>query len=517
MRIALVQPNVSVGDIKGNIKKMREFYAKAMEFSPDVIIYPELSVSGYPPEDLVLKNHFVQNNVEAVEQFAKDCAKEITVLAGFPETNQRGFFNSMAVIQASQIKQIYRKRILPNYGVFDERRYFRPGAESLTVNVKGLTMVLTICEDIWRPEWLDVFLRDFQRKDIIVNISASPYHTGKLDQRKTLLSYCSKYFDCALAYCNLVGGQDELVFDGRSMFLDSSGDVISQAKAFHEDILVADFELGVGKKGARKISVNPLKVSPEHFPVKSLDPIAEIYDALVLGTRDYVLKNKFQKVLIGLSGGIDSALTAAIAVDALGAQNVVGITMPSKFNSAETISDAEIVAKNLNMEFHTIQISAILEQFNNTLTSMQGWTDAGVAYENLQARIRGTILMSLSNQFCYMVLTTGNKSETAVGYSTLYGDTAGGFAVIKDVPKTVVYQLAEYFNKKNKKEIIPVSVIKRVPTAELRLNQKDTDTLPDYEILDKIIKMYIEEDLPAEKIISEGFAAGCCQQGDKND
>jgi len=506
MRIVLAQPNVSVGDIKGNIVKMHKFYAEAVELKPDVVVFPELCICGYPPEDLLLKNHFLEDTFKAMEEFAKDCSdKEISVITGFAESNTRGYFNSLAVLQAGQIKQIYRKRILPNYGVFDERRYFRPGTESVTINIKGLTIVLTICEDIWRPEWLDVFLRDFHRKDVILNISASPFHTGKIEQRRNLLSYCAKYFDCALAYCNLIGGQDELVFDGRSMFLDSTGKILSQAKAFSEDLLAADIELVTGKKGGRKVEVIPLKISTEHFPVKPMEEVAEVYEALILGTKDYVLKNRFKKVLIGISGGVDSAVTAAIAVDALGAENVIGVTMPSRFNSPETISDSEIVAKNLGIEFYTIPISVILEQFNNTLKSVEGWTDTGVAYENLQARIRGTILMSLSNQFGYLVLTTGNKSETAVGYSTLYGDTAGGFAVIKDVLKTMVYKIAEYVNEVHKREVIPKSVIKRVPTAELRPNQKDTDTLPEYEVLDKIIKMYIEEDLSAEKIIAAGI------------
>jgi NAD+ synthase (glutamine-hydrolysing) len=506
MRIVLAQPNVAVGDIKGNIVKMHKLYEEAVELKPDVVVFPELCICGYPPEDLLLKNHFFEDTFKGLEEFAKDCSdKDVSVITGFAESNAKGYFNSLAVLQAGQIKQVYRKRILPNYGVFDERRYFRPGTESVTINIKGLTIVLTICEDIWRPEWLDVFLRDFQRKDVILNISASPFHTGKIEQRRNLLSYCAKYFDCALAYCNLIGGQDELVFDGRSMFLDSTGIVLSQAKAFSEDLLAADIELETGKKGARKITVSPLKISTEHFPVKPMEEVAEVYEALVLGTKDYVLKNHFKKVIIGISGGIDSAVTAAIAVQALGAENVVGVTMPSSFNSPETISDSEIVAKNLGIEFHTIAISGILEQFNNTLKSMQGWTDATVAYENLQARIRGTILMSLSNQFGFLVLTTGNKSETAVGYSTLYGDTAGGFAVIKDVPKTMVYKIAEYMNEVHKKEVIPQSVIKRVPTAELRANQKDTDTLPEYDVLDKIIRMYIEEDLSAEKVIGSGI------------
>ncbi len=506
MRIALAQPDVTVGDIKGNVKKLKCFYEEATKLQADLVVFPELCICGYPPEDLLLKSHFIKDNQHAVEQIARDCSDgDVSVIVGFAEMNSKGFFNSLAVLQHGKIEKIYRKRILPNYGVFDERRYFRPGTESGIINVKGLHIVLAICEDIWHPEWLDLLLRDSPHKDMIVNISASPFHVGKLEQRREIVSYCARYFDCAVAYCNLVGGQDELVFDGRSMFLDRAGSIVSQAKAFGEDMLIADIEPAAGKKGTRKIVITPVngRKSP---PEQLMEPVVEVYEALVLGTRDYVLKNHFKKVLIGISGGIDSAVTAAIAVEALGAKNVTGVTMPSKFNSPETISDSEIVAKNLGIEFHTIPISGILEQFNSTLKSLRSWTDTGVAYENLQARIRGTILMSMSNQFGLLVLTTGNKSETAVGYSTLYGDTAGGFAIIKDVPKTMVYKIAEYLNKVHKKEIIPRSVIKRVPTAELRAGQKDTDTLPEYDVLDKIIKMYIEEDLPAEKIVGEGIA-----------
>jgi NAD+ synthase (glutamine-hydrolysing) len=506
MRIVLAQPNVSVGDIKDNINKMHLFYSQAAELGADIVVFPELCICGYPPEDLLLKSHFVEDNNLALEQFAKDCAdKDIAVITGFAEKNKTGFFNSLAVLQKGRIEKIYRKRILPNYGVFDERRYFRPGTESVTINIKGLSIVLTICEDIWQPEWLDVFLRDFPRKDVIVNISASPFHIGKIDQRQKVLSRCATYLDCAVAYCNLIGGQDELVFDGRSMFLDATGAIVSQAKAFAEDLLVADIGLTAGRKGSKRVVINPVKTETKRSSTKPTSVVAEVYEALVLGTRDYVLKNGFRKVLVGLSGGIDSSLTAAIAVDALGTENVVAVTMPSKFNSPQTINDASVVAKNLGIEFHTIPISEVLERFHKTLGIVKGWSEVGVAYENLQARIRGTILMSLSNQFSYLVLTTGNKSEIAVGYTTLYGDTAGGFAVIKDVPKTMVYQLANYVNKIHKRAVIPQSIIARPPTAELKQNQKDTDLLPEYSLLDRILKGYIEDDKSPKELVSQGL------------
>ena len=499
LRVALGQFNASVGDITGNVKIMRRFYEQAVKSNVDILVFPEMAVCGYPPEDLLLKNHFLEENRLAVEQMAKNCPKK-TVIVGFAEAGDKGYFNSLAVLEKGQIKKIYRKCILPNYGVFDERRYFRPGTGSVIVNVNQMAVVLTICEDIWHLEWMDKFLKEIRCKDIIINISASPFYVGKLDKRQEVLRHCATYFDCAVAYCNLVGGQDELVFDGRSMFLDSTGQVICRAKAFDEDLLIADIDLADGKR----VMVKSAAQQPMPEP---MDAVAEVYGALVLGTRDYVLKNGFSKVVVGLSGGIDSALTVAIAVDALGAQNVLGITMPSKFNSPDTISDAEKVAKNLDIEFRTIPIASVLNNFNDTLSIVEGWEDCGIAYENLQARIRGTILMSLSNRFSYMVLTTGNKSETAVGYSTLYGDSAGGFAVIKDVPKTMVYDLARHVNKINNKELIPQSVIDRVPSAELKEGQKDTDSLPEYDLLDRIIKGYIEDDKSPNELIKQGLPA----------
>jgi NAD+ synthase (glutamine-hydrolysing) len=331
---------------------------------------------------------------------------------------------------------------------------------------------------------------------MVLNISASPFHLGKIELRKEIVSQCVSQFKCPACYCNLVGGQDELVFDGRSMFADAAGNIVAMAKGFDEDLLIADV---VMRNGA--VRIEPQGVSA----IAHLDILDETYHALVLGTRDYVKKNSFAKAIVGLSGGIDSGVTAAIAVAALGAQNVIGITMPSKYNSPDTISDAQTCAKNLGIKFMTIPIGPVLERFNDSLKQAPGWDSSGIAYENLQARIRGTILMSLSNQWNAIVLTTGNKSETAVGYATLYGDTAGGFAVIKDVFKTMVYKLAQYINDLNGRVIIPKSVIDRVPTAELRPNQKDTDSLPEYDLLDKILKGYVEEDLSARQLIDQGL------------
>jgi NAD+ synthase (glutamine-hydrolysing) len=400
------------------------------------------------------------------------------------------------VLQNGRLINIYRKGLLPNEGVFDEPRYFEPGNKPMIVTLDGLNIAITICRDIWDINWLGRFLKSAEQIDALLNISASPFHLGKIKTRQDVVGDCAKRFSCPVGYCNLVGGQDELVFDGRSMFADATGKIVAMAKAFEDDLLTAD----ITKKG-KAVRVEPQRQSG----VADIEAPEEAYRALVLGTKDYVLKNGFNKVLIGLSGGIDSALTAAVAVAALGPENVIGITMPSKFNSAETISDAERCAKNLGIKFMTIPIGSVLEQFNGSLEKADGWDSSGLAYENLQARIRGTILMSLSNQFGALVLTTGNKSEIAVGYTTLYGDTAGGFAVIKDVFKTMVYKLARYINEINGREVIPKSVIDRVPTAELRPNQKDSDSLPEYDLLDEILKGYVEEDKSAQQLIDGGL------------
>jgi len=496
MRVALAQFNAVVGDLQGNAEKMRQLYTRAVKARAELLIFPELAVCGYPPEDLLHKKHFLKDNRRIVEQLAAGCP-DLTMIVGFAEGPGKANYNAAAVMSGGRIQKIYRKTMLPNYGVFDERRYFQPGTSPVVIDIKAVKIAITICFDIWNLGYLSNLLSPVEPFDLLANISASPFHVGKISTREQILARCAQHFGCAVAYCNLVGGQDELVFDGRSMFADSTGRIVLKAAAFEEDFVLAEVIPTIESK----VQVDAVIGQPR----PPLDPVEEIYRALVLGTRDYVRKNRFRKVLIGLSGGIDSSVTAAIAADALGSENVVGISMPSRFNTAETISDAERLAKNLGIGFHTIPIEPILTQFHQSLSAIEGWNDEGIAYENLQARIRGCILMSLSNQFGSLVLTTGNKSETAVGYATLYGDTAGGFGVIKDVPKTMVYELARYINTTAGREIIPRDVLTRAPSAELRPDQKDTDSLPDYELLDKILKGYVEQDKSAQELIDQGL------------
>ena len=496
MRIGLGQFNAVVGDLTGNTEKMRQIYNQAIRADVDLLAFPELAVCGYPPEDLLHKQHFLKDGSLALSRLAADCP-DTTMVVGFAEGNSLHCYNSAAVLQDGRISKTYRKALLPNYGVFDERRYFQTGTEPLIINVKNLNVAISICYDIWNVELMSRFLQNVGRIHMILNISASPFHTGKIKAREEIVHRCAKKFGCAVAYCNLVGGQDELVFDGRSMFADPTGRIVIKARAFDDDVVMADV-LADGDGAVQIKPTHPAAPQPA-------DLVDEIYQALVLGTRDYTRKNGFQKVLLGLSGGIDSSVTAAIAVAALGADNVVGISMPSEFNSPETISDAERLAENLGIEFHTIPIGSVLSQFHDSLQTVEGWDSRGIAFENLQARIRGCILMSLSNQFGSLVLTTGNKSETAVGYSTLYGDTAGGFGIIKDVPKTTVYKLAGHINKIGGRQIIPADVITRPPSAELRPDQKDSDSLPDYDLLDRILKGYVEEDKSVAQLVGQGL------------
>ena len=491
LKIAIAQFNAVVGDFKGNIEAINRFCRNAAGSGADMVIFPELSLCGYPPEDLLLKEHFLKDNQLAAEKLAERC-NDIIAVIGFARKYNGKCYNALAVLQGGEISNVYHKSILPNYGVFDERRYFEPGKEPLALDINGISVIFTICEDIWDADRLEDFLESIGQKDLIVNISASPFHMGKISERKAILSRCAKKFNCAAAYCNLVGGQDELVFDGQSMLLNNRGEVAAAAKAFEEDLLIAEIE---------KNSAGGINIKADDRAVGQSELLSDVYKALVLGTGDYVTKNGFKKVALGLSGGIDSALTAAIAVEALGAENVLGVTMPSKFNSAETIIDAQRTAEKLGIAFETIPISAMLSSADETLAAIEGWNSSGLAYENLQARLRGCIMMSLSNQFGYLILTTGNKSETAVGYSTLYGDTAGGFAVLKDVPKTMVYELSRYINKIKGREVILETVITRPPSAELRADQKDSDSLGDYDTLDKILKGYVEEDKSIRQLI----------------
>jgi NAD+ synthase (glutamine-hydrolysing) len=497
VRIALGQFNATVGDLAGNVEKMKRMWSQAMEAGVDLVLFPELAICGYPPEDLVYKRQFVLDNRAALDELAGACPKK-TLVAGFVDSSNGELFNAAAVIREGRVVSMYHKGLLPNYSVFDEQRYFVPGGEPVVLDVGGLRTAVTICQDIWDEQWLGELFKGIGRIDLLVNISASPFHVSKVYTRFRIVAQCADIFGGAVAYCNLVGGQDELVFDGRSILADSAGKIVTMAKAFEEDLLLADIEAD-----ATGVHVKPLQ-PPASQPQ---EPVAEIYQALVLGTRDYTHKNGFQQVLLGISGGIDSAVTAAIAAAALGPQNVICVTMPSRFNSPETIADAKRVADNLGCPLLTIPIEPILTPFHQSLKAEPRWNDKGLAYENLQARIRGMILMSLSNQTGALVLTTGNKSEVSVGYSTLYGDTAGGFSTIKDVTKTMVYELAAHINKLAGREVIPEDVIRRVPTAELRPNQKDSDSLPEYDLLDRIITGYVEQDRSAKELVESGLPA----------
>lgn len=498
LRIGLAQINATVGDMWGNGEIMARMIGSAKSESVDLLVFPELCVCGYPPEDLLHKPKFIADNRSAMQALLGE-TQGLTVIAGYAQGDKSKCFNAAAVLCNGKMQQIYQKGQLPNYGVFDEKRYFTAGQTPVIIERKGLRIAVTICEDIWDLDWQDAFLDDQKETlDLIINLSASPFHAGKDQQRQEVLAQCARHFKCPIAYCNLVGGQDELVFDGRSMIVNAQGDVVAQAKKFQEDLCVIDLE-------SQKDTLQITPVGSSALDSEPLDEIGEVYEALVLGTRDYIHKNGFSKVVLGLSGGIDSALVAAIAAEALGNDNVVAITMPSRFNTDETCGDAETLAENLGIEFHTVPIGDTLDAFSKTLSSIDGWDENGLAYENLQARIRGTILMSYSNQFGWLVLTTGNKSETAVGYSTLYGDTAGGFAVIKDVPKTLVYKLCDYINSQAGREVIPRTIITRPPSAELRADQKDSDSLPDYDLLDAILKNYVELDHSAAQLIEDGF------------
>ncbi len=518
LRIVQAQINTTVGDLDGNRAKIASSIQQAKQLKADIVTFPELAVSGYPPEDLILKNHFLKDCKDTVHEIAREVSG-ITALIGFPAGERKAAYNAAALITDGRVVSVYYKMELPNYGVFDEKRYFTPGTTPLVFLLDGTPILVTICEDIWvEGNALEKYGKE-RGVAVSLNISGSPYHAGKLSIQQDIAARFARGTNSYLCYNNLVGGQDELVFNGTSLVVDPAGRLVARAALFEEGLLVTDIEVDPSRKltgragsghereeavvvrgysgGARE------KTAPA---VVSLpDRVEEIYRALVLGTRDYVRKNGFKKVVMGLSGGIDSSLVAAIAVDALGAENVNGVTMPSVYTSSETFSDAGELAENLGVRLITVPIKEIFSTYIDQLSVVFGDSAEGVWAENLQARIRGNILMALSNKYGWLVLTTGNKSETAVGYSTLYGDTAGGFAIIKDVPKTVVYELSACVNKVAGTEVIPKSVIVRPPTAELRPNQKDEDSLPPYAVLDRILAHYVEEDMSPDEIIALGF------------
>ncbi|MGC8659123.1 MAG: NAD+ synthase [Desulfomonilaceae bacterium] len=510
LRIAQAQINPTVGAISENMSKILSQVEMAVAAGADVVTFPELALTGYPPEDLLLRRSFVRENIEALNDLAQRC-HGISAIVGFADCVDDSVFNAAALMSDGSIIGTYHKIELPNYGVFDEKRYFKPGGRCLIFDISGVRFSVTICEDIWIPGSLTEKCAIENSADIVLNISGSPFFAGKYQIRKNIASRFARAVNCALFFNNLVGGQDELVFDGGSFVIDPAGQLIASAARFREDLLINDIDVCPKKKSTSYWNAAPYSLAPSGSTAQDVRPfflettrelgeIEEVYSALVLGVRDYVRKNGFKTVVIGLSGGIDSALTAAVAVESLGAEQVVGVTMPSVYTSSETLADAGSLASNLGIELITVPIEGILTSFLDALEGPFKAGPPGLEKENLQARIRGAILMALSNKFGWLVLTTGNKSETAVGYCTLYGDTAGGFAVIKDVSKTMVYQLCDFVNKKAGTDLIPDSIIKRAPTAELRPDQKDEDSLPPYGVLDPILKAYVEEDISCDEI-----------------
>jgi NAD+ synthase (glutamine-hydrolysing) len=481
MKIALAQINPTVGALENNAKKIIEYIEKAKAQGADLAVFPELAITGYPPEDLLLKPQFISNNLDALKMVVK-AATGIGVYVGFVDRIGKDLFNAGAFIDNGKIVKIYHKNNLPNYGVFDEKRYFTEGNEPAVVKFKSIKIGLGICEDIWVDEGPYKDEAKVGAK-ILLNINASPYCIGKINDREKILKKRAVSTKAHIVYVNMVGGQDELVFDGGSMALNSKGKVIARASQYKEELLIID-EMGG-------------KITPK------LDPLSEIYEALMTGVRDYVGKNKFGGVVIGISGGIDSALTAVIASDALGKEKVHAIFMPSDFTSPQSHDDSVAVTRALGVKMDIIPIKDIFSQYLSTLAPNFKGISPDITEENLQARIRGNILMALSNKFGWLVLNTGNKSETSTGYCTLYGDMAGGFSVLKDIPKTLVYELVKWRNQK--KDVVPRSIIDRAPTAELKPGQKDQDTLPPYEVLDPIIKAYVEENRGVKQIIAKGF------------
>ncbi|MFN8034588.1 MAG: NAD+ synthase [Acidimicrobiia bacterium] len=544
LRVAAAQLNLVVGDLDGNVARMLDAYERSVALACDLVAFPELAITGYPPEDLLLRPAFVSHAMEVLDKFALRTEATAAVV-GLPELG-RTLANAAAMCAHGRVQGVYRKHLLPNYAVFDEQRYFTASDEDGPLFVVGgVRVALSICEDAWSPTG-PIATQAAAGAELVVNINASPYFAGRQHERETMLATRARDAGVPIVYANLVGGQDELVFDGASVVFDAHGELVARAKQFEEDLLVVDLDvtagarrrsagLAVGREaeaeldpttrkrllephapaggvvatlpevgiGERRLDGAPIPARVEPL----LEPEGEVYRALVLGTRDYVRKTGFHDVLIGLSGGIDSSLVAAVAVDALGAEHVTGVLMPSRYSSEGSIADAEALAANLDMGTLTIPIEPAHEAFLEMLAPTFAGLESGLAEENLQARVRGTILMTISNKFGWMVLTTGNKSEMATGYSTLYGDMAGGYAVIKDVPKTLVYGLCDHVNTRAGRELIPRSVIEKPPSAELRPGQLDADSLPPYPVLDAVLEGYVEGDRSVNDLIAEGFDA----------
>lgn len=486
LKIALAQLNLVVGDLDRNASVVRNAIVDARSAGADLVALPELATTGYPPEDLLLKPDFVAGNLEALYEIASE-AVGITAIVGFVSTSDAMLGNSAAICRDGAVESVYTKQVLPNYGVFDEQRWFTNGSDLVITEIAGMKCGVSICEDIWSPDGPADRLAA-AGAEVLININASPFHRGKGQERLELLERLAAQTGLKIAYVNLVGGQDELVFDGGSMFV--APKLAARAVQFHEELLLVEVDADS--------ATGPMSPDP--------DRTGEVYQALELGTRDYIEKNGFAGVVIGLSGGVDSALTATIAVDAIGSDRVVGVTMPSRYTSTETRDDALELADRLGIRLIELPIEGPFQAYLDALGEVFEGSDPDVTEENLQARIRGNYLMALSNKFGWLVLATGNKSEMAVGYSTLYGDLAGGFALIKDVPKTLVYELAHYRNGgKADTGPIPLAILERPPSAELRPDQLDEDSLPPYSLLDPILERYVELDMAPDEIIAAGF------------
>ena len=549
----MVQFNPTVGDLSGNVRAIAKWIKEAKQARADVIVLPEMAVTGYPPEDLVLRPSFLKDTKRALDDVVKHC-RGMTAVVGFIQDaginkhprsasfsasrKSRALFNAAAIVHDRQVIATYAKMVLPNYGVFDERRYFRPGTRPLVFVLNGIRYGVNICEDIWDSDGPACDESRRGKAHIILNINASPYHMGKDRVRESLLVQRARENGVIVSYTNMVGGQDEIVFDGQSILVNAAGDVIARGKAFEEDLLITDINIDekgmqsprVTKQGVQGEKpdrpVQQVVLSREYVPKRRrllspklatpLETLEEVYRALVLGVHDYVKKNQFKKVLVGISGGIDSALTVVVAVDALGPDHVTGVFMPSVFTSKESRQDSRQLMQGLHVPLLEIPITKLWKQYLHVLDPVFEKRSHDTTEENLQARIRGNLLMALSNKFGHLVLTTGNKSEMSVGYATLYGDMAGGFAVIKDLSKTLVYDLAKHRNQVAQRDIglylIPLRILDRPPSAELKPHQTDQDTLPPYDVLDPILEAYVEEDRSFDEIVRMGFPSKMVQR-----
>ncbi|MGF1473480.1 MAG: NAD+ synthase [Rubrobacteraceae bacterium] len=530
MRIALAQINTTVGDVWGNVEKSADALARAVDAGAGLVAFPELTISGYPPEDLLLRPSFIQQNLQALEEFAEQVPEGVAAAIGFVDL-EADLYNACAVVSGGEILHRYHKQYLPNYGVFDENRYFRKGSDAPVMKLDGALVGVSVCEDIWYPGG-PAREQAVGGAGMLMNVSASPYHRRKGLFRERMLSVRASDYGCYVLFCNLVGGQDELVFDGHSLVFDPEGELVARGKQFKEDMLCVDLhpeEALIQRLHDPRLRKDDAKPRPHLIEVPGikmqetgnageprvepeLSEEGEVLDALTLGLKDYFGKNGFSRAVLGLSGGIDSSLGAAVAVRALGSQNVTGVLMPSRYTSESSNTDAEALAKNLGIDVQVVSIGPAFDAYLEMLEDSFKGLPENEAEENLQARIRGNILMALSNKFGWIVLSTGNKSEMSVGYSTLYGDMAGGFAVIKDVPKTLVYRVARHLNEVEGREVIPDSVLEKEPSAELREDQRDTDSLPPYEVLDPILEAYIEDDKGLGEISAAGYDEDDVQQ-----